>query len=287
VNRYRTALALAARGIPVFLCAPNAKRPLTKRGFYDACTDLEILAGLLRREPHANLAIRTGAPSGLVVIDLDCKHGRDGRATLVGFEQRLGVLPATLVVETPSGGEHRYFRTEGVSIRNSAGKLASEPAPGIDVRGDGGYVLCPPSVIDGRAYRWIGARERIETLPAAWLDALSGEPRRPAPVQPWAPPDERDQSRLRAWCVRALQSEARALAATPLGERNDRLWRAAAALGGLVHAGAFDAAEVRRALMWACSTWSTRSPGKDAWTLENGLAFGLAHPRSINLRRCA
>jgi hypothetical protein len=85
------------------------------------------------------------------------------------------------------------------------------------------------------------------------------------------------------WCQRALQDEARRLAMTVAGSRNDRLWCAASALGGIVHMGAIDSMDVRRALEWACGQWGERSERKDRETLERGLAFGLAHPRTVRL----
>jgi hypothetical protein len=278
---YRAALGMAAKGVAVFPCAPNAKHPLTPHGLHDASTDPAVIRRWATQWPHAELAIATGCRSGLLVVDLDCKRGIDGRATLSIFESQLGDLPATLTAQTPSGGAHLYFRMPAVLVRNSAGKLGPAPAPGIDVRGDGGYVLCPPSKVDDRPYAW-RARAPVAELPPAWVNALTAAPSQPV-VPPWQPRDDGEKTRLVAWCVRALQLEAQGLSAAPRGTRNDRLWRAAAALGGLVHTGAFDQNEVRGALSWACSTWSERSAGKDARTLEGGLAFGLANPRQIQL----
>lgn len=273
----------ARRGIPVFPCVPGAKRPLTPRGFHDASTDPADLCRWWADAPAANLAIPTGMRSGLLVIDLDVKHGADGFATLRALERDLDALPATSTVRTPSGGEHRYFRAPlEVAIRNSAGRLAGEAAPGFDVRGEGGYVLVPPSQVNGADYVWTH-RARAADLPERWRAALGPPPREGSGATPWEPQSGRERDKVRAWCLRALQDEARALAATREGARNDRLWRAAAALGGLVHTGALDASGVRRALAWACATWRTRSLRKDADTLERGLAFGVAHPRRIEL----
>jgi hypothetical protein len=272
---------MAARGIPTFPCVPHEKRPLTTRGLHDASTDADLLAAWSRRWPRANLGMPTGLRSGLLVLDIDTKAA-DGFATLAELEQRFGALPRTLTATTPSGGEHRYFRAIDGSIRNAAGRIAGEDAPGVDVRGEGGYVLVPPSQVAGRAYVW-RVRVPIAALPARWLAALRPPQREQRQVGPWSPRNGRDQSRAATWCMRALRQEADKLAAAAPGTRSDRLWRAAAALGGLVHVGAFDASEVRRALEWAVSTWQSRTPRKDADTLERGLAFGLAHPRQVEL----
>lgn len=109
---------LAAAGLPVFPCAPGGKRPLVKRGFYDATTDPDQIGAWWERHPQANIAVPTGAPSGVVVVDIDV-HGpvsgfaafdRAGRAGLVGGWDFL--------VDTPSGGMHAYYpATPGVVQR--------------------------------------------------------------------------------------------------------------------------------------------------------------------------
>jgi hypothetical protein len=168
-------------------------------------------------------------------------------------------------------------------IRNSSSKISGCAAPGFDVRGEGGYVLVAPSVVDGRPYAW-AQRVPCAELPARWVAALSRQlaPQSPA-AEAWTPRDDADRDRAQRWCIRALQNEARELAAAPKGTRNDALWRSAAALGGLVHLGGITVDDVRTGLLWACSMWRTRTPGKDRTTLENGLRFGLANPRSIDL----
>lgn len=81
--------------------------------------------------------IPTGAVNDCFVLDVDTKGGKDGFATLRG----LGELPDTLTVETGSGGRHLYFKHPGFEIKNSAGLLG----PGLDIRGDKGYVVHPGS----------------------------------------------------------------------------------------------------------------------------------------------
>lgn len=81
--------------------------------------------------------IATGERSGVIVVDTDLKEGLDGEAALAA----LGGLPETFMVKTPSGGFHRYYKWPGFRVRNST----SEVGPGVDVRGDGGYVVAPYS----------------------------------------------------------------------------------------------------------------------------------------------
>jgi Bifunctional DNA primase/polymerase, N-terminal/Primase C terminal 1 (PriCT-1) len=143
----RTALALAAWGLHVFPCLSRAKLPATPRGCLDASKDPHMIRHWWGLEPHYNLAIATGTASGIFVIDAD---GVDAELELRRLEAEYGALPSTVEVITPRG-RHLYFRMPDTPVRNSAGKIA----PGIDVRGSGGYVVSPPSIgPTGRAYAW-------------------------------------------------------------------------------------------------------------------------------------
>jgi Bifunctional DNA primase/polymerase, N-terminal/Primase C terminal 1 (PriCT-1) len=136
-----TALEYAARGWRVFPL--NGKVPLAgTRGCRDASSDPSLVA---RWPDGANVGVATG--NGLVVLDVD---GDVGAESLHELAREHGGLPATVSAVTGGGGEHFYFRTEA-PVRNSAGKLA----PGLDVRGEGGYVVAPPSLHpSGRRYEW-------------------------------------------------------------------------------------------------------------------------------------
>lgn len=140
------AFAYAARVRQAFPCRPGGKSPLTARGLLDATTDRATIEQWWKRWPDANVAVRTGRESGIVVLDVD---GGDGLESLRRLEAENGPLPVTTSVVTPRGGQHYHFEHPGFEIRNSAGVLGV----GLDIRGDGGYVLVPPSVgADGRRY---------------------------------------------------------------------------------------------------------------------------------------
>ena len=125
-------------------CPSPAKHPYTRAGLNDASSDAERVVEWWRRWPAANIGMRTGG--GLVVLDLD---GPSAPAQLADLERELGPLPATLTVLTRRG-RHLYFTVPPKAlVPCSAGKLAA----GIDVRGDGGYVLVPPSRHADGAYR--------------------------------------------------------------------------------------------------------------------------------------
>lgn len=133
------ALAHAARGWPVFPCVD--KRPLTPHGVKDATLDPSAIAAWWRARPGAAVAIATGRAGGLVVLDVDPRAGGD--ESLRELEGRLGGLPGSPRVLTGGGGEHLYFRHPGdreVPNRRDLGGFR-----GLDLKGDGGYVIAPPS----------------------------------------------------------------------------------------------------------------------------------------------
>jgi hypothetical protein len=119
-------------------------------------TDAEIAAWFGRR-PAANIGIVTGGISGLVVVDVDPAHG--GERSLASLEARHGPLPKTVEAVTGGGGRHLYFRHPGGVVPNRVGLAA-----GIDVRGDGGYVVAPPSLHpSGVRYAWVSGRDPATT----------------------------------------------------------------------------------------------------------------------------
>jgi hypothetical protein len=142
------ALAYAARGWLVFPCVPGTKRPATVRGFLEATTDAERIRQWWAKDPTANVAIRTGRESGIVVLDVDPQSG--GFESLRALERAHERLPDTRSANTPRGGLHFYFLHPGVEVPSSVGKLA----PGLDIKGDGGYVLAPPSRTADGSYEW-------------------------------------------------------------------------------------------------------------------------------------
>ena len=156
----RAALAYAGRGVPVFPCEPGAKRPLTRNGHWDATTDPRAIRRWWGRWPTANVGVPTGRKSGVVVLDVDPDAG--GSESLAKLERAGGSAPTTARARTGGGGIHLFFRhPSGTEIRNSAGLLGA----GLDVRGEGGYVVVPPSRTRG-PYRWVDTSPFAE---ASWL----------------------------------------------------------------------------------------------------------------------
>lgn len=143
------ALAYASKGWQSFPCVPKDKKPLV-RWAEMATFETNMLTGWWEHNPSANIGIACGARSGIVVLDVDADH--NGYESLDVLRRVYGELPETPTVKTGSGGRHIYFKHPGIEIRNSAGKIGQ----GLDIRGDGGYVVAPPSIHpNGNVYEWI------------------------------------------------------------------------------------------------------------------------------------
>lgn len=165
------ALEYAAWGKPVFPCAAN-KQPRIPGGFKNASADPDQIREWWARWPDALIGMPTGRISGLIVIDLDVRPEYDGGEAWSRLEAENGKLPETIESITPSGGTHLWYQHPGFEVRNSAGTLGR----GIDVRGDGGYVIVPPSVLpDGRSYQWEASNPRAPAALPAWGLKLLGQ----------------------------------------------------------------------------------------------------------------
>jgi putative DNA primase/helicase len=175
-----TAALLAARGLKVFPCEPDDKKPATPHGFKDASTNVRLSGSGARQwatfksapgtavscpASDCNLAFEPGS-SGLLVVDIDPKNG--GNETWAELEAKYGRAPPTLEVLTPSGGRHLYFLGTVTAINKQLGR-------GIDTRCSGGYVLLPPSVVRRKPYRWIDDTVPIAPLPEWVAEILNAQ----------------------------------------------------------------------------------------------------------------
>jgi len=225
------ALAYAARSWPVFPCKPDGKEPLTMHGFKDATTDPAIIRSWWARWPDANIGIATGEP-GPDVVDVDVKGGVNGYTALNKL-RRAGLLSgASALVRTPSGGLHVYF----AGTSQECGRL---PEHGLDFKARGGYVLAPPSAINGRCYELND--ERVLGATHDWQAArrVLRPPRTPRTVMG---PRSDSIEHLAAWVARLAE-----------GNRNNGLyWAACRAIETgsdpepLIAASTLDEAEARR-----------------------------------------
>lgn len=141
VSAFAVASKLASLGVPVFPVWSESKRPVTRHGFHDASTDIEQIEAWWSSTPEASLAIPTGQASGVVVVDIDV-HGRVNGYEAATRTKQAGLLSGwELLVRTPSGGMHLYYPTTNAAEQRSWQSASS----GIDFRGDGGYIIIPPS----------------------------------------------------------------------------------------------------------------------------------------------
>ena len=138
------ALRYANLGIPVFPCIPDGKQPLTPNGFHDATSVARVVHAWWQRTPDANIGLPTGAPAGVLVVDVDVHAGGSGfaafeRARAEGFGDAWGWL-----VRTPSGGLHAYYPNG----RGNEQPSWQVPSAHVDFRGDGDDVVRPRGAID-------------------------------------------------------------------------------------------------------------------------------------------
>jgi hypothetical protein len=282
----QAALTYAARGWAVFPChtvgaagcschQPDChspgKHPTVARGLHAATTDQDIARSWWQRQPDANVAIRTGRESGLVVVDVDPDHG--GMHSLRALVDTHGKLPDGPRVRTGSGGCHVYFRHPGYPVQNSAG---TRLGVGVDVRGDGGYVIAPPSRHRSlHSYHWRDFDLPVPELPEWALDRLT----RTAPTPRVARSTGASTTESDAWARAAFTGETDSVRDAPEGTRNHALNRAAFCLGQIVVTGALDAATVEAALL-ASALHAGLGEREALRTLQSGLTAGIAHPRS-------
>jgi hypothetical protein len=152
------AVYYASIGWPVFPLHPGRREPLGRlapKGLHDATTDPGAVAAWWSDTPDANIGLRTG--DRFDVVDLDVKDGRDGVGSFWDLCQRTGQTPRLLgSTLTTTGGRHLLIAPTGKGNLQNVGAAPGEKT-GVDYRGTGGYIVAPPSVIDGRLYTWIVA----------------------------------------------------------------------------------------------------------------------------------
>ena len=282
------AIRLAEAGIPIFPCGPD-KKPLVK--WREASTtDAQAIAAWWTQYPAALPAIDL-AKCGLIVLDGDRHGGPDGRTALRELllaqhgEYNGRATPGAI---TPGDGAHIYFNQNGHAFGNGRGKLPE----GIDVRGCGGYVICPYAVLpDGRRYHivkgmadLIGAYQAgtVPPIPSGIVKLLE----KPKPEHPRANGSTGNSStgngsREAAYAQAALDGIAAELAGAAQGGRNNALNAAAFRMGTMIARGWIGRADVGDALYAACQANGLVSDdGGDTVqaTMASGLRAGEQEP---------
>lgn len=216
---------------------------------------------------RSNIGIACGPGSHLVVIDIDLP---DGFKSLEIAQKELGKLPPTLCQKTGSGGVQMFFQyPDGRSIRNSAGtKLGVD----IDIRGEGGCVVVPPSIHpNGKSYEWQNWGTLPATLPDAWVRRLTDE--RNAP-----------DSRRGKGTGNNVQDILQRLASATPGTRNDTLNKAAFLLGQLAETEGLTEADAQILLYDAALKCGLVADGSDAVisTIKSGFSKGVEKAHAFN-----
>lgn len=186
-------------GMTGYLCqcgSPGCKSPgkhpiprLVPNGLKQATQDQDTFRQWANAFPDMNIGIVTGTISGIVVLDIDSgpdtTEDNDGFIPFAELQQKHGNVDDTIAVQTGGGGLHLYFRHPGEAVRNSAGTLGK----GLDVRGDGGYVVAPPSIhANGARYVWDadGHPRKRKPAPLPWWITLRSSTA-PPPAAPSRP----------------------------------------------------------------------------------------------------
>ena len=159
-------------------CHSPGKHPRIGAWTNEATTDQGTITEWWGRWPEANVGIATGVTSDIFVIDVDVGEGKAGALSLDNLEAKYGPLPHTISVVTGSGGRHLFFRSPGHSVANRI-----RVRPGLDVKGDNGYVVAPPSIhLSGERYAFEVGSKPDDVQPASapcWLLDVIAE-RRPS-----------------------------------------------------------------------------------------------------------
>lgn len=316
----QAARGYAARGWPVFPCNPSTKRPLVSSaiegegGVKLASTDAETIRGWWRKWPRAMIGFATGARAGVFVVDIDA--GEDKKTgKIYSADELIATLqlalggerfPATVWSVTPRGGRHIYFAMPGGETIGNRGDLLGKGSR-IDVRGEGGYVILPPSARpDGAAYQWLPPHGApiAEASPAlldcilrrgAWAAeaGIAPAPARSSPARSTRSTRSTAEGGDRAvekYVANAFDAEIKAVAGEGQGNRNHRLNLAAVKLGEFVAAGALDQAAVEHALEQAaadCGLVKDDGIASVRKTIASGMRKGLRQPRDLDAIRAA
>jgi Bifunctional DNA primase/polymerase, N-terminal/AAA domain len=299
-----------SNGWPVFPVPPGTKKSHKSAEHsggrpWGATTSADEIRHDFKRWPNANVGVVCGVVSGIFVVEADTKEGHnvDGIASLAALEAEHGALPATRQAISPSGSVHYYFRHPGFQIKNSASAIA----PGVDVRGDGGMVVAPPSVKPGKGvYRWRNDLP-IADAPQWLLDRIIAGKEKPEPQltisqqaaalvrQPRDGFDDiADDVRRResggysrAYLDKALDGERAIVANTSKGNRNEQLNKSSFALGQLVPHGLTEKEVIDAMFDAAMTCGHLRDKGRKQTmdTINSGLRDGIATPRPLPLAR--
>lgn len=257
-------------------CDSVGKHPRTKAGLKDATTDEITILEWWKKWPDANIGIATGAINKLVALDIDARHGGD--ESFRDLQDAYGEFPES--AETKTGdGIHLFMAHPGQRVPNSSDGKGWLKQRGLDIRGDGGYVIAPPSLHkSGKRYSWQPGAALGEISLAAmpgWLLAMKSQSedakKQPAPAKSVGLP---------AYFEKAIADECAAVALANEGTRNDQLNRSAFALGQFIPHGV-SRNEIESRLIDAAGRCGLKGSEINR-TVKSGLDDGEKQPRQIS-----
>ncbi|WP_020523074.1 bifunctional DNA primase/polymerase [Catelliglobosispora koreensis] len=225
---------------------PQGCRCLTCHGFYAATRDPKAIVRMLAMEPNGMLAIRTGAPSGLVVVDVDPRNG--GSQTIKTLVAQ-GLLPPTRFAATGSGGLHLYYRHPGPHTKIPSGPNVL--GPGIDIKADGGYVIAPPSIHPHtrQPYVWADESTPVSEMPLALRTALTPAVTAANPALAPAPKPRLARAGGISSPAALLEAHLATVRNAPEGKRRTTLYGASRGVARMAASGAISPADAQAALM--------------------------------------
>lgn len=256
------------------------KTPIPSGGLKAATTVERVIRNRWKLDPNSIVGAATGAISGFWVLDIDVPsdaHDADGRDWLDEMEAKNGRLPDTRISITANGGRHMFFNhVDG--IKNSGGDIA----PGIDVRGDGGFVVMPGSVMaDGRFYEWENDEHEITDAPQWLLDLVLKKQVNEVHRQPV---EYRESDAEHPAAAAALDGEVYKVSSMGQGGRGSAVNSAAFSLGTLVGGGYLQRSHCEDGLFNACISNGLVAVDGEREVLSKirrGLAAGIRRPRTL------
>lgn len=281
-NRMGDALKYARDGWRVLPVFPGEKRPRLKDWPTQATTDTEVIRDWWVQMPDSNIGLACGRASGFFVLDIDPKNGGD--ESLEALLAEHGPMPYTFTVRTGSGGTHYYFAwPEDFEPTNSPGRLKNT---GIDVRGEGGQVLAPPSRTVIGEYR-VKTVAQIAPAPEWLLDLIRPKPTLGVVTDSGVVErvGDEEHERQREYAVNvALPAARKSVEQTTAGGRNQALNDNVLALAGIAAHGdhLIGKDEVAAAMMAACeANGLVPEDGLSSFfaTFESAWSAGLERPR--------
>jgi hypothetical protein len=290
----------ANHGLSVFPCDPTDKSPLVSTGFKAATTDEDQIRAWWRRWPNAMIGVPMGAKSGVWAVDPDAsKDGSpNGVANWAKVVAKHGGIPDTHTHNTPNGGHHLLFKWhDDQHVTNREGGLSGL---GINVRGEGGYIIAWPSrLAEGRTYEIASPLDFFNFAEApTWLyDKILPMPPAVSQVQSIPSISQQAVATVRppggthvAYAEAALRGEYDAVVSASPGGRNNQLNTSTFKLATLVGAGVLDEHAVETTMMQAavtCGLVADNGRDKCLATIRSGLSAGIRSPRNLPVRETA